>query len=220
MYVYYDSNQSYRDLPDDNEKRHYDRRVPYIAFKTYYYSNFRHMFLSGNDKALLNSTGHDHSSFRKLLHIFKAVYDLCSWDSELQCICTKKLDENVNPKGRTRDMTACGCLSLVLMWYRTKGSCVRSLAMHFGQTSTPMYMWLKFGRKILLHVISRDIRAMSRLPSDEQVEYFCSDIEKKYPVLVDVWGAIDSLKLLIQEPTDDKKQNQLFNGWKYPHTIN
>ena len=83
-----------------------------------------------------------------------------------------------------------------------------------------MYMWLTFGRKILLHVISRDIRAMSRLPSDEQVEYFCSDIEKKYPVLVDVWGAIDSLKLLIQEPTYDKKQNQLFNGWKYPHTIN
>ena len=71
-----------------------------------------------------------------------------------------------------RDMKARGALGLVLMWYRTKGSCARSLALMFGQTSTPMYRWLKFSRKVLLHVLSRNEDAIVRLPTNEEVSFF------------------------------------------------
>ena len=33
------------------------------------------MILSGDDQALLNATGHDYSSFSKMLYKFKLVYD-------------------------------------------------------------------------------------------------------------------------------------------------
>ena len=42
-------------------------------------------------------------------------------------------------------MSSVGCLGLVIMWYCTTGVCTRTLAMNFGQTSTPMYRCDKFG---------------------------------------------------------------------------
>ena len=65
-------------------------------------------------------------------------------------------------------MSAVGCLGLVLMWYRTTGACTKSLSMHFGQTSTPMYRWIKFGRRILLKSLINDANAKVELPSQEK----------------------------------------------------
>ena len=107
------------------------------------------------------------------------------------------------------------------MWYRIRGNCSRHLAiMLFGQTSTPIYKWLKFGRKVLLYALSRDYKAEITLPTDEETEFFCHAIETKYESLPNFWSAYDGLKLLIQEPTVDQKQNQLYNGWKHTHNIN
>ena len=83
-----------------------------------------------------------------------------------------------------------------------------------------MYKWLKFGRKVLLYVLSRDYRAKVTLPTDDETIFFCHVIQTKYENLPNVWGASDGLKLLIQEPIDDRKQNQLYNGWKHTHNIN
>ena len=38
--------------------------------------------------------------------------------------------------------------------------------------------------------------------------------------MADVWGACDGLKLLIQNPDSERKQNYLYNGWKHSHFIN
>ena len=73
--------------------------------------------------------------------------------------------QNGEPKGRKRDMSAVGCLGLVLMWYCTTGVCTRSSAMNFGQKSTPMYIWLKFGRRILLKSVINNDSEKVELPS-------------------------------------------------------
>ena len=221
FYAYFDAFPlKYKDLLNAQEKKRRDRHIPRAAIKPYKYSSFCHLFLSGNDQALLTATGHDHHSFNQLLQMFRPYYDRYTWDTKLKRIRKKVLDKYGNPKGRQRDMTACGCLGLVLMWYRTRGSCARGLAMLFGQTSSPLYLWLKFGRKVLLHVLSRETRALVRLPNEEEVRFFCHVIANKYPVLQDVWGAADGLKLTIQSPTDHTKQNKFYNGWHHSNNIN
>ena len=42
------------------------------------------------------------------------------------------------------------------MWYRTRGSCLRNLAICFEQICTPLYKWVKFGRKIVLSILIND----------------------------------------------------------------
>jgi hypothetical protein len=92
--------------------------------------------------------------------------------------------------------------------------------MLFGQTSSPLYSWLKFGRKAMLHILCRQEAAKVTPPSNQDVVFYRHVIGEKYPSCAEVWGAADGLKLLIQEPTDDAKQNQYFNGWKHSHNMN
>ena len=113
-------------------------------------------------------------------------------------------------------MTAVGCLGLVLTWYRTRGLCARSLALHFGQTSTPMYRWLNFARKVLLYCLIQDPDAKIAHPTLEQVRFFQSVIGRKYPHVASVWAAADGLKLDFQRTI----QNMFFNGWTHGHYIN
>ena len=78
--------------------------------------------------------------------------------------------------------------------------------MLFGLTSTPMYSWLKFGRKVLLHVLSNDDDAKVILPSLVKVRFYQEVIGLKYPLCHDVWAAADGLKLLIQKAECEKNR--------------
>ena len=136
----------YKHILDDADRRRRDRRIPCQALLIFKFSSFYTLFRSGNDQAMLHATGHDHKSFNKLLKLFHPCYYLYTWDRSFKKIRLKnKVDMHGVPMGRPRDMSAIGCLGLVLMWYRTRGSCARSLSMIFGQTSSPLYTWLKFG---------------------------------------------------------------------------
>ena len=92
--------------------------------------------------------------------------------------------------------------------------------MYFGQTSTPMYKWLKFARKCLLHALSCDLDSKVLLPTVLKVIFFQEVIGAKYPLCSDVWAAADGLKLLIQKSTNELKQNYHYNRWKCSHFIN
>ena len=208
----------YKRWLDEEEKRRRDRRYPRISLRTFRYSSFYKVYASRCDQALLNATGHDFNSFDNLLRLFAPFYHLYTFDDEIGRI-RKKILEDGKPKGRPRDLSACGCLGLVLMWYRTKGSCARALSMMFGQTSTPMYKWLKFGRKVLLHVLSRHDAAKVKLPTAAESEGFKAAVAEKYPYCPDVWGAGDGLKLFIDAPTSYSKQLRYYNGWKCSHYI-
>ncbi len=97
------------------------------------------------------------------------------------------------------------------MWYRTQGSCARSLAVMFGQTAIPMYKWLKFGRRVLLHSLSRSSEAQVKRPNIDEIKRFQDSVEAKYPTCSDVWGAAEGLKLMIHEVGSYQKQLKFYN---------
>ena len=219
LYYFLDSS-TYVSLLDEAGRLQRDRRYPRTSILPFRFSTFWHLYLSCNDQALINATGFDHRTFNLLLQKFKPYYDFYTIDEDTGMIRPKKLREDGKPYGRQRDMCAVGGLGLVLMWYRTKGSCARGLALLFGQTSTPLYRWIQFGRMILLKAIIQDPDAKVSMPSLEDVTVFKNAISDKYPVLDNVWGAVDGLKLHVQASERFYVQNQLYNGWTHGHFLN
>ena len=161
---------------DEEERRQRNRRYPRSALRTFRFSTFYQLYESRCNQALLNARGHNFHSFENLLSLFAPYYHFYTFDDKIGAIRPKVLRRDGLPEGRPRDLTACGCLGLVLVWYCTRGSCARTLAMMFGQTSTPLYKWLKFGRKVLLHVLSRYEPAMVKLPTAAKAEDFKASV--------------------------------------------
>mgnify|MGYP000125822197 FL=1 len=202
------------------EKRRRDRRIPRCALGPYLKSPFHFLFNSGNDQALLNATATDHKVFANLVALFQPWYDRYTFDKETGEIRLIKVSRNGKKYGRKRELDAVGCLGLVLHWFRTRGSCARALSMAFGTTSTPLYKWLKFGRRVLLVALQHVPQAKVTLPNGEEVQSYVRAINNKYPVLTDVWGACDGLKLTIQASGNYLKQNHFYNGWTRGHYVN
>eukprot|EP00534_Pseudo-nitzschia_fraudulenta_P002957 CAMPEP_0201120184 /NCGR_PEP_ID=MMETSP0850-20130426/4264_1 /ASSEMBLY_ACC=CAM_ASM_000622 /TAXON_ID=183588 /ORGANISM="Pseudo-nitzschia fraudulenta, Strain WWA7" /LENGTH=76 /DNA_ID=CAMNT_0047386217 /DNA_START=761 /DNA_END=991 /DNA_ORIENTATION=- len=76
--------------------------------------------------------------------------------------------------------------------------------MAFGLNSTPIYKWIKFGRRILLFVLQNHPFAKIRPPSEEDLKNYVSAIAVKHPALADekVWGAAGGMKLQLQQSSD------------------
>ena len=47
------------------------------------------------------------------------------------------------------------------------------------------------------------------MPANDKVRFYREAIGAKYPSCDNVWAEVDGLKLLIQEPAEDTKKNQL-----------
>ena len=60
--------------------------------------------------------------------------------------------------------------------------------------------------------LCRHHSAKVKLPSKEEVAFFVMSSKKNMKHYLVFGGTADGLKLLIQSPTDDQKQNRLFNG--------
>lgn len=202
------------------EKRRRDKRTPRIALRHFVESPFLFMYHSGNDQALINCCGVDHRTFSNLLAFFSHAFNAYTFDEQTGLIRKRKKTKGGAYKGRRRELDATGCLGLVLYWYRTRGSVARALALAFGLTSTPMYKWLKFGRRILLSVLQHVPEAKVKQPTQQEFLEYSNAIEEKYPLLQQVWGAADGLKLHIQQSGNYLIQNRYYNGWKSCHYIN
>jgi hypothetical protein len=57
------------------------------------------------------------------------------------------------------------------------------------------------------------------MPMDEELQEFIRVIEAKYPALKDCWGAMDGLKLLLDQSGDVKIQEWFYNGWTHDHYV-
>lgn len=205
-----------------NDKRRRDRRTPRIALRKYNQSAFYYLFKSGCNQALLNCCAVDHEVFSNLLELFKPVFDYHMWDESTGFIREVIVSKHGKIMGRRREIDATGCLGLVLYWYRTRGSVARATSMAFGLTSTPMYKWLKFGRRVLLFVLHQHPLAKVSLPSQDEIGDYVHAIGQKYPVLgtEKVWAAADGLKVPLQKSSNWAIQNQYYNGWQNSTYVN
>jgi hypothetical protein len=116
-------------------------------------------------------------------------------------------------------LDATGPLGLVLTWFRTKGSCTRNLQLIFGLTGTPMYTWLKFGRRVLLFALQKVDLAKISAPSVQELHIYMSAVAVKCPRMRVVWGVMDGLKLTFQKANNGIKQNHYYSGWTNGHYI-
>ena len=201
------------------EKKLRDRRIPRCAVKTFADSPFKYLYDSGDNQALMNVTAVDHQVFRELLAVFEPFYSNYMLDKKGN-IKRATLTAKAIRKGRPRHLDATGCLALVLYWYRTRGSCARAIAWVFGLTSTPMYNYLKFGRRLLMCALLKHRDAKVMLPNQSELQSFVSAISNKYPILKDVWGACDGLKIPIEKASNYSVQNNFYNGWTSGHYVN
>eukprot|EP00536_Pseudo-nitzschia_multiseries_P015274 jgi/Psemu1/41848/gm1.41848_g len=96
--------------------------------------------------------------------------------------------------GRKREANGTCCLGLVAI----------SVSMAFGLTSSVVYKWLKFSRKVLLFVLQKHPKAMVKAPTEEEVEEY---------IAVIVWAATDGLKVKIQHLLDWLVQSYFYNSW-------
>eukprot|EP00536_Pseudo-nitzschia_multiseries_P002542 jgi/Psemu1/63698/estExt_Genemark1.C_340067 len=201
-------------LLGEEDKRRRDRRTPRIAIKRYSQSAFMYLYLLGNDQALLNCCGVDHIVFRELLDIFEPCFNSYTIDKNTGSI-RKFKEYNKHNYIRHREFDAAGCLALILFWFQTRGSAARAVAIAFGITASPMYRWLKFGRKVLLTALQDHPAAKVCLPNEQETQQYIDAIAAKYPSLCPhrVWAACDGLKLHLQQSGDWTKQNQYYNGW-------
>ena len=213
-YILFDEDDDENQLSIE-ERRRRDRRYPRKAVRFYEQSPFKYLFLCGDEQALLNCCGVDHKVFDELLALFQPIYDTHTYDRETGHIKKLKLSPEGVPRGVNRHLDATGCLGLVLYWYRTRGSCARTIALNFGLTSTVLYRWIKFGRRALLDGLQHHPAAKVYTPTAEEIEEYIDAIGAKYPIMKEerVWGACDGLKIKLQKSTNYLKQNQNYNGW-------
>ena len=55
--------------------------------------------------------------------------------------------------------------------------------MAFGLTSTVMYKWLKFSRRVMIFALHKHLDAMVSVPTEQEVDGNVEAIGRKYPRL-------------------------------------
>lgn len=141
-------------------KRRRDRRIPRIALQMPSESAFMFLYRSGSDQALITLLGLDYSAFSCIYESFAALYERYSPYSLEGNIRILFVTER--KRGRPRSMTATQCLALVLNRGRKRGSDM-VLCQLFGITSSVCSLFLRFGRPLLLKVLSQDAKAMIKM---------------------------------------------------------
>ena len=74
-----------------------------------------------------------------------------------------------------------------------------------------MYKWIKFERRILLHVLRRSSVAKVKLLTKDEVTTMQEVVVEKYPPYGDVWGA-GNLLLIASQVSYRKKLNFITGG--------
>lgn len=178
-------------------------------------SAWNYLYHSGNNQALITCTGFDFPTFNFMLDLFQPLYDQLSPHHVSGKIVKKKRN------GRPRSLDAMSCLGLVLTWTRMRGS-VCHMNMIFGIIVSTSSVFLRFGRRVLCHVLSKQKNAQVHLPEDPtKVEQYVGAIGNKHNYLgrERVAFSIDGVKLYIEQAGSEQIQNMFYNGWTHDHYV-
>jgi hypothetical protein len=197
-----------QDEEDEEDEEDY-KAGPYGSFS----SAFVKLYNSQCTQSLISYTGFDYASFNGLLQVFAPYFNNLSPYSR-----DGKIVRVRGEKGRKRMISPVICVGLVLAWTRSRGN-VLSLQLDFGLSHSCLCLWLRFGMRIVVHVLRNHPLARVKMPSGEEVAAYQQATAAKYPSLADVWGTLDGLNLKIQSTKDDKVQSIFYNGWMHGHYV-
>ncbi len=195
------------------ERRRRDRRIPRLALIEPKMSAWKKILVSGNDQSLITITGLDFSVFGELMERFEPMYSQYSV-APVDGKYVKVKDKS----GRRRLMKGEDCLGLVLVWTRTRGS-LTLLQVVFGMSRTGIEDYLRFGKRILIKLLSRDEKSRIGVPSRSRIELYKEAIKQRHPALEDVGLCMDGLRLASEAPGSFVVQNNYYNGWKHNHCV-
>ena len=174
-------------------------------------SAWRVLYQSKHDQALITLMRLDFETFDWLADKFAAYYDSHSpWLD----VTNGNIVPRLEGRGRPRLLTAIDCLGLCLAWTRTRGSCM-VLQIIFGMTAVPVSLYLRFSRRILIEVLTKEPDAAIKVPDLGYMDA----ISQRHPILDGVWCSRDGLKLYLETSADRAKENNFYNGWKHDHYV-
>ena len=201
-------------------RRRRQRKLPRAALQDPNHSAWTKLFMSQDDGALITVTGFDHQTFAEILSRFaKYYYDYTPWTRKNDGLFYKKRNLGKSKgRGRKRKVSATCCLGLVLAWYRFRGS-EFILQGWFGLTGTQLSVWLRFGRRMLLKVLSAWEVCHVRYPTEEEMVELKRIVQARHFSLHDVYCTCDGLKLHFEACADLDEQNMYCNGWTHGHYV-
>ncbi len=89
-----------------------------------------------------------------------------------------------------------------------------NLQLIFGMTMTNLSMYLRFGHRIMIHVLKNDTHASITIPSEEKIIEYKAAINSKYPILENVWATMDEMKLYLQKSPEEKFKRCIITAGK------
>ena len=187
------------------ERRRRDRRIPRVALVEPGKSAWRRILVSGNDQSLITITGLDFSVFGALMERFEPMYSQYSV-APVDGKYVKVKDKS----GRRRLMKGEDCLGLVLVWTRTRGS-LTLLQVIFGLSRTGVEVYLRFGKRLLIKLLSRDVNSKIGTPNRCRVESYMEAVREMHPALEGVGLSMDGLRLSSEAPGSFVAQNNYYN---------
>ena len=188
--------------------------IPRCALLLCNESPWNRLYLAGNESALITCTGLNYVGFHNVLEAFTPLYNALTPNRDDGLIALKKTG------GRKRLMDSAACLGLVLFWTRTRGA-LFNLSLLFGIIQSTCSVYLRFGRRILCHVLCRMDEAKVKMPDYDKIELYKAAVAAKHPTLgsENVVCAVDGCKLQIEQSGDRVIQHCFYNGWTHDHYV-
>ena len=197
------------------EKNERTRSIPQHSLPQPHESPWNIAYNSNSQRALITLTGLNREAFNQLHKEFAPLFLALTPYTEDGSIQPVVAHER---RGRLRKISSHACLGLVLMWART--TCQYwVLSGLFGLVGTCCGLWLRFGKRILLVVLSGREDSQIKLPNADKVNCNREAIKHRYPALTNVASVGDGLKILLQKAGDQQTQEAFYNGWKSGHYI-
>jgi len=94
-----------------------------------------------------------------------------------------------------------------------------ALSMIFGMTKSSVSMYLRFGRRLVIRILTKEPDAAIKIPSIDKICEYQASIAAKHPSLEGVWCTMDGLKLYLEQSGDAVIQNMFYNGWTHDHYV-
>ena len=184
------------------ERYRRSRKIPRPCLLAVNKSSWRKLYEAKDDSAMITVTGSDHSSFEEL-------HDPNNAEGVI-----KRIEKG----GRTRKFSSRDFLGLYLAWTRTRGA-VHNLSLMFGITGSAVSTYLRYARRLLIHVLKGEDSAVVRIPNEEEISTYKAAVGSRHPMLNDVWLAMDGLKLYIEQSPNGSIQSRFYNGWTHDHYV-